>query len=93
MIVASKKLPIGLGALALATLGLAVGAQADTPRPDQPNPDQHRAHPLVKPALPGAARDGISGNNLGHANAHAGLGGPAAPKPTAIGSVSRKQPH
>ncbi len=69
--------------LALATLTLSVGAQADP----------HRQRPMVTPAPPGPARDGISGSSMGRAKAHAGLGGPATTKPGTMGSINLKQHH
>jgi hypothetical protein len=76
-----------LGWLALATLALAASAQADA------NPDPHRQRPMVTPAPPSPARDGISGSSMGRATAHAGLGGPATTKAATMGSINLKQHH
>jgi hypothetical protein len=75
--------PTGLSWLALATLGLPAGAQADP----------HRGRPVVMPAPASPARDGIAGSSVGRARAHAGLGGPATAKPATMGSVNLKQHH
>ncbi len=79
----SASLRTRLSWLVLATLALAASAQADP----------HRGHPIVTPAPPGPARDGISGSSMGRARAHAGLGGPATTKPATMGSVNLKQHH